>query len=37
MSASREKKQRQSAGQNLTQKELKEAREAQAAKRKTVL
>lgn len=37
MSASREKKQRQSAGQNLTQKELKEAREAQAAKRKTIL
>src|SRR5699024_9031668 len=37
MRASREKKQRQSAGQNLTQKELKEAREAQAAKRKTVL
>ena len=37
MSASREKKQRQSAGQNLTQKELKEAKEAQAAKRKTVL
>ena len=37
MSASREKKQRQSAGQNLTQKELKEAKEAQAAKRKTIL
>lgn len=37
MSASREKKQRQSAGQNLTQKELKEAKEAQAAKRKSIL
>ena len=37
MSASREKKQRQSAGQNLTQKELKEAKEAQAAKRKSNL
>ena len=37
MSASREKKQRQSAGQNLTQKEFKEAKEAQAAKRKSIL
>ncbi len=37
MSASREKKQRQSAGQNLTQKELKEAKETQAAKRKSIL
>lgn len=37
MSASREKKQRQGAGQNLSQKELKEARESQTAKRKAVL
>ena len=36
MSASREKKQRLSSGEALTQKELKERKEAEAAKRKTI-